>query len=278
MLRWFLSGRLTPLRALLQDLVSVTLGVRISWHLRLDLGFSFCFPCRTALQCFHDLCLAALLDDQGLALPRPTCTSTPCIALSSPISSVLEPHQACRLGKGTLGSCCFVPGSSSSPNQYPAIHSCRPRLSPLVDHTGSRVSGASMPRRKGQRARVRPDGTRRRTRGEPEARAKRAAARAKAAAEDETQSEGEAAADNVSETELALLRPHWRCRQKQRSPLRPRSSVRMMATGWRWLKRSPLKSMSRLTAPPGSRLMNRRLVTTPAGAEHKTPTTDWQSS
>ena len=152
-LRWFLSGRLTPLRALLQDLVSVTLGVRISWHLRLDLGFSFCFPCRTALQCFHDLCLAALLDDQGLALPRPTCTSTPCIALSSPISSVLEPHQACRLGKGTLGSCCFVPGSSSSPNQYPAIHSCRPRLSPLVDHTGSRVSGASMPRRKGQRAR-----------------------------------------------------------------------------------------------------------------------------
>ena len=43
-LRWFLSGRLTLLRALLQDLVSVTLGVRISWHLRLDLGFSFCFP------------------------------------------------------------------------------------------------------------------------------------------------------------------------------------------------------------------------------------------
>ena len=56
-----------------------------------------------------------------------------------------------------------------------------------------------MPRRKGPRARVRPDGTRRNTQGELLARAKRAAARA--AAEEEAQYEEEAAAGDISGTE-----------------------------------------------------------------------------
>ena len=56
-----------------------------------------------------------------------------------------------------------------------------------------------MPRRKGPRARVRPDGTRRKTQGELLARAKRAAARA--AAEEEPQYEEEAAAGDISGTE-----------------------------------------------------------------------------